>query len=73
MVALMLFRVVGVDGVSHISRDDETSLDGLFKGVFSELIRVSSLQDVEDSSHILRDNSGISALSRVGSDFFMIE
>ena len=69
VVGLMLLRVVGVDGVSHIGRDEEALSNGgvvvLLGGVW--------LRAPDDSLASLNDHVAVSSLSRGGTDLLVVE
>lgn len=72
MVSLVLFSVVGMDTVSHISRDKETSLNCLFKWICLNIILLGRKKFV-DSMEVLKDNVRICSLLTHWTDFFVVK
>ena len=68
MLALMLLRVVGVNCVSHICREEETLVDGLVVGIL-----VESCKATENTLSALDKHVAVCALGRAGTDLLVIK
>lgn len=72
VVFFVLFRVVRMDGVSHISRDEERVNVGLVEGVNIN-ISLGGRENLENSVDGLQEKSAASTLEGFRTAFFMIE